>query len=489
MKKTILILAVLALLVPATALAATEFSLGGFIKLSSLWDSTQNGFQPTGVIQRNNDQLFQHGRFQMTAQETRFNFTIKGPKLWGATTTGFIEMDFDSSSDGRVSNTASYIPRLRHAMFKLNWPETELMFGQYFGMFSEYSPEVTGDSQYSFHGFVNQRVPQIRLTQKFAESWTVAGAICKPYDPDTTIDATFDGSTNPTAGQFQTASVGLPGQSSETPQLQGKLAYEQDLWGKAPFYGRPRGFVAQLTGGWQRTRYRANQSGNAAQAAFTFGQNFYGTPGIYQTSQQYLDPWMVQGTLFIPVLPTYSNNLAGSASLTAQWFLGQGVSFVGGGRDQDNSWFDFQGIRNVNGATQLCYSRQLTNQFGGYVQGQYWFTNEWFMNLTWGMIRDYGIDTSTSALLAGQAANPVGYKYATLQDQVKLWQEYSLTLWYRPIEAIKFGLQYSYERTGFLQKLDNPQVGAAGQTQGQPAAGAKDVGESHRIQFVGIMFF
>ena len=32
----------------------------------------------------------------MTAQESRFNFTIKGPKLWGATTTGFIEMDFDT---------------------------------------------------------------------------------------------------------------------------------------------------------------------------------------------------------------------------------------------------------------------------------------------------------------------------------------------------------------------------------------------------------
>ena len=41
MKKTILILVVLALLVPAAALAATEFSLGGYIKLDSFWDSTQ----------------------------------------------------------------------------------------------------------------------------------------------------------------------------------------------------------------------------------------------------------------------------------------------------------------------------------------------------------------------------------------------------------------------------------------------------------------
>ena len=61
------------------------------------------------------------------------------------------------------------------------------------------------------------------------------------------------------SGTVGTTAVGGP--ASETPQLQGKLAYEQDLWGKAPFYGRPRGFTAQLTGGWQRTRYRSNVCG------------------------------------------------------------------------------------------------------------------------------------------------------------------------------------------------------------------------------------
>ena len=64
MKKSILILVILALLVPASALAATEFSLGGFIKLSSMWDSTQNPAAPSVVIQRNNDQQFHHGHFR-----------------------------------------------------------------------------------------------------------------------------------------------------------------------------------------------------------------------------------------------------------------------------------------------------------------------------------------------------------------------------------------------------------------------------------------
>ena len=86
----------------------------------------------------------------------------------------------------------------------------------------------------------------------------------------------------------------------------------------------------------------------------------------------------MQGTLFIPVLPTYSANLAGTASMTAQWFIGQGVTFVGGGRDEDNSWFDF--IRPLMRLGNFVYDRKLMQQFGGYFQGQYWFTNQWFMN-------------------------------------------------------------------------------------------------------------
>jgi hypothetical protein len=334
------------------------------------------------------------------------------------------------------------------------------------------------------------------LTQKFLGNWTIAGAIVKPYDPDTAVDPTFAGLTV-SPGQVQAGSTGLEGQASETPQLQGKLAYEKDLWGKAAFYGRPRAFTAQVTGGWQRTRYRANFANQNITAGpqgintFTFGQNAYGITNVIQRDQQYLDPWMVQGTLFIPVIPTHSANLAGTASLTAQWFIGQGVAFVGGGRDQDSSWLKFIGRDSLG--RNLFYDRRLTNQYGGYLQGQYWFNNQWFVNLTWGMIRDYGISQSRDpqAITPG---NPAGYVYATSgstatsngNDRVKLWQEYAMTLWYRPVEALKFGLQYSYERTDFLQKLNNPTLVAGSP---QNSNGATNFGESHRVQFIAVMFY
>ncbi len=95
------------------------------------------------------------------------------------------------------------------------------MFGQYWGMFSEFAPETGGDADFAFHGWALQRLPQIRLTQKFAGNWTVAGAICKPYDPGATdnFEANFNTSTHrccrqqPRVGGFVFRDPATPGQS------------------------------------------------------------------------------------------------------------------------------------------------------------------------------------------------------------------------------------------------------------------------------------
>ena len=84
MKKFIVFAVVLALLVPAAAFAATEFSLGGFIKLDAMWDSNQVvGKNLNAVPARNNNGSANHGRLKFTAQGSRFNFTIKGPHALG----------------------------------------------------------------------------------------------------------------------------------------------------------------------------------------------------------------------------------------------------------------------------------------------------------------------------------------------------------------------------------------------------------------------
>jgi hypothetical protein len=108
--------------------------------------------------------------------------------------------------------------------------------------------------------------------------------------------------------------------------------------------------------------------------------------------------------------------------------------------------------------------RELARQFGGFVQLQYYFTNQWFANVIWAMNRVYGVNrdqwmgTTTSA------------------DPSKMHQHYYATLWYRPVQALKFGLEYTYARTDYFQNI-------------RAGSNTTDVGENHRVLFVGNFFF
>ena len=214
---------------------------------------------------RNNDRLtLKHGRLKFTAQGSRFNFTIKGPDLWGAKTTGFIEMDFDTAEGTGLPTAAfsasnSYTPRLRHAMFRFNWPTSELLFGQYWSMFCEWYAESAEDGPLQMTGTPTARLAQIRFTQTFLSDWTVAGLI---GDPNET--ALGNGRTDANTGRSTTASMRKPRRS------RGKSATPHDFWGKAAYYGKPIPFTVQFVGGWQRNVLRNGAfAGNASSGKAT----------------------------------------------------------------------------------------------------------------------------------------------------------------------------------------------------------------------------
>src|SRR4030042_1182120 len=125
MKKTILILVALALVVPTAAMAATEFSLRGFIEAAG---------DPRG------------GTAPPNAAES--------------------------------ADTGAF--RLRHAMFRLNWPETQLLIGQYWSFLSEFSPEVAQDSGFQFRGAFSRRLAQLSIVQNFAGAWSVGFMVGTP---------------------------------------------------------------------------------------------------------------------------------------------------------------------------------------------------------------------------------------------------------------------------------------------------------------------
>ena len=69
---------------------------------------------------------------------------------------------------------------------------------------------------------------------------------------------------------------------------------------------------------------------------------------------------------------------------------------------------------------RFMYDRKLTQQYGGYLQGQYWFTNQWYMTAIWAFNRNFGFDQRPLAT-AGRpdGHQPAGYKYATNNDQIE----------------------------------------------------------------------
>jgi hypothetical protein len=511
MKKFIVFAVVLALLVPSLAMAATEFSLGGFIKLDAFWDSTQGGKNMNGLPARSNDASFHHGRMKFTAQGSRFSFTIKGPDLWGAKVSGFLEMDFDTAEAGAVGGgfvtsavprvvitgagqTASqaYTPRLRHAMFRFNWPTSELLFGQYWSMFCEYYAESAEDGPMQMTGTPTARLAQIRFTQTFLQDWTVAALVGEPNGA--TLGAANAGGVLAGSNNFYGA-ASSNGEAAESPQVQGKITYAHDFWGKAAYYGKPTPFTAQFVAGWQRNVMRqqnnvALSTLNGAIGGGVSGINgaAYGggaVLGLVNLQNEYLNPWMAMGSLFIPVIPTNSANLAGTASILTQWWIGQGVEAFGiAGVNSnlyrlDNNKF---GMRN--------YEAYLLKKFGGMVQGQYYFNNQWFVNLVYGVSKAYNVSRARSSLFAGHnGVNNMEWGFFTA-DNAQTIQQVNMTLWYRPIQAIKFGLQYSYVAATYFQYLTpaNAPLPAPG-FNAVNNVNRSNFGDEHRVEFVGFFYF
>jgi hypothetical protein len=495
MKKFIVFAVVLALLVPAAAFAVTEFTLGGFIKLDAMWDTNPAvGKNIYGLPVRNNDGAGNHGRLKFTAQGSRFNLTIKGPKLWGAQVTGFLEMDFDGNDlggtlapgfNGNINTSSSYVPRLRHAMFRFNWPTSELLFGQYWSMFCEWYAESAEDGPLMLTGTPTARLAQIRFTQQFLSDWTVAGLIGNPNN------TALSGATY--------GAVYNNGQYAETPQVQGKISYAHDWWGKAAYYGKPTPFTAQIVAGWQRNVLRGaggnnlnTLNGNTAFGGFPSGfwsginGATWGNAGaVINLQNQYVNPWLLMGSLFIPVIPTQSANLAGTASILTQWWVGEGVDafgFAGAG-------FNLYKLDNRRFGG-FNYEAQLLKHFGGFVQGQYYFNNQWFINVDYAVRKAYGVSRARSNWIAGtQGVN--GMEWALGGDIPQTVQQASATLWYRPIQAIKFGLQYSYCAATYYQYL-TPANGAAPPVN-FPAVvnntNRSNFGDNHRLEFVGFFYF
>jgi len=354
-------------------------------------------------------------------------------------------------------------------------------------MFCEWYAESAEDGPLQMTGTPTARNAQVRFTQKFSD-FTVAGSISDPNQANLSSNAIgpYNGNIN-------------NGQSAETPQLQAKIRYAHDFWGKAAYYGKPNPFTVQFVGGWQRNVMRPTTVTAWAAGPFTYGDlDASALPAGSNTNRNYyVNPWLAMGSMFIPVIPTHSANLAGTASILTQWWIGQGVEafgFTGVG----NNKYVFSPLLQPNGfVSQANFEPSLLNKFGGFVEGQYYFNNQWFVNGLYAISKAYGVNRSVfqSAspfgvwpVYTGAAASYYGDGFTSANEPQTI-QQFSATLWYRPIQAIKFGLQYSYLAAHYYQQITAPTTGFAAGTANSGGGNSTNFGSNHRVEFVGFFYF
>lgn len=154
---------------------------GGFIKNDFFFDSRQTVAAREGhfLLWPAKPELDAEGKdinavpsFNFLSIQTRLNASISAPKTFGVKTTGFIEGAFFGHTNADINGF-----RLRHAFLKLEWENTELLFGQFWNplfIHTSFPDVVSFNTGCPFQPF--SRNPQIRLTQSFGKLKVIAAA-------------------------------------------------------------------------------------------------------------------------------------------------------------------------------------------------------------------------------------------------------------------------------------------------------------------------
>ena len=146
-----------------------NLSIGGFVKLDYAHNSVNFGKSGSvspisGAIPKAGSTAGNQEQSIFTARQSRIWFKASGPTFLGAKTGALIEVDF--YGDPSLANEGPQV-RMRHAYATLDWPKTQLLFGQTWDVFGPMAANTQDFRQGSPYGTPNNpRVPQIRITQR-----------------------------------------------------------------------------------------------------------------------------------------------------------------------------------------------------------------------------------------------------------------------------------------------------------------------------------
>jgi hypothetical protein len=200
-------------------------SFSGFVKNDFILDSRQTVsvreghflLYPTDeFIGAGGQDINARANFNYLSIQSRLTGKLTGPDAFGAKTSGVLEGAFFGATNSDINGF-----RLRHAFFKLNWTNTELLLGQYWHMMfntRSFAGTVSFNTGVPFQYFT--RNPQIRITQRIG-NLSIAGMVATQRD-------------------FSSPGGSSALRNALLPDLQGQIAYSTD------------NFLFGLTGGYKK---------------------------------------------------------------------------------------------------------------------------------------------------------------------------------------------------------------------------------------------
>jgi hypothetical protein len=404
MKKFLICIIAFCIVLPVLANAGSvssryDVTFGGFVKYDLGYSSTNNHADavvaPRSSTDAKNVLADDYGNSFQTAAETRLNFLVKGPELWGAKTSAFIEGDFRGVTTGNSYGGF----QLRHAFMTMNWSSAELMIGQNWQQWGmPYYGAWIGTSNYTqfLRGI---RTPQIAFRYFFTKEFNAMIGL--------TSAAEWSGTgTFPYVRQYNDdyARSGWPG-------LMGEIAFWSDRCGKigannlkfglGGYFGKEKKIIDPVTG---------TQPATAA----TYVDDT-------------INAWIAAFRYSIPIIPEKQGNKAMALLLNGNFFIGQNV--------QENGWMGL-----TNNVSQGSYWRAnneaaAPTMFGLFTQASFWFTNSLSLNGLYGYLK-----YNYSAWARGAAADATAQDRRNLPNMI---QQYGVTLLWDATQAIRFGLEWT----------------------------------------------
>lgn len=404
-------------------------TLYGFVEADSIIDSTRslNDTAGNSLIARGGTAAGDNARVTFGARNSRIGFRLKAPEFHGVRASAMLESDFLGTqlavesgpyppvvSPSPYGTEAAYLTnptfRIRHMNLKLETPVVDILFGQYWQLFGWqplYNPNTVQIQ--GVVGEVYSRTPQFRISKTvhaYPVTFEIAVAAVRPVQRD-----------------------------SGSPDGEGGIRLALDS------------LTALQTLGSTGTQISSASIAATGLIRHVQVNSFSPTGASVGDSTTKLTMGGMTAEAFLPLFPATKDNKFMSFAVQGEFATGYGIA---------DQYTGLTGGVAFPTPTKGTYTPDIdpgivTFDYAGKLHGIQW--NSYLVGAQWYLPATDGKVWLSGNFLHMQSANMHYYAVGTIGSPTSLMgseQFYDVNLFFDPVPAVRFGLEYANTRTNYL---------------------------------------